>query len=64
MNNATTQYPNCNGKGHVTDILTGLVLFPLAWFEHNDPKGFTRDPCRTCDGKRFISVPTKKGYAR
>jgi DnaJ-class molecular chaperone len=46
--------PRCEGKGHTADGLASLILFPLAFFERNDPKGFTRDPCELCNGTGFV----------
>jgi DnaJ-class molecular chaperone len=50
--------PNCKGKGHV---LAGVVgpggpfVWLFALFERNDPDGLTRDVCRQCDGRGYIS---------
>jgi DnaJ-class molecular chaperone len=46
--------PTCEGKGHTPDGLASLILFPLAFFERNDPNGFTRDPCERCNGTGFV----------
>ena len=46
--------PRCKGKGHTPDGLASLILFPLAFFERNDPGGFTRDRCEQCNGTGFV----------
>lgn len=56
--------PNCQGKGHVFDIVSiigtlgfGLLLAP---FERNDTQGLTRTRCEKCKGIGIVKGPDDK----
>ncbi len=54
--------PSCKGTGGTTCVLGAMatilsvVYIPLLYMERNDPYGFTREPCRRCNGTGFIRV--------
>lgn len=59
MQNKKETCPNCNGKGHVFDAMSLLVVpfgILFAPFEHNSPDGFTRQECSFCEGTGKVDI--------